>query len=302
MSLLLTALLGCVDADADAAADLSQCHDASNTEVLLLTAITFARRTDGVSEGFDLDGRVSDAYDVTGCNQEDLVAPDGTPGIDNAFSGLLPALDQTEARAIESILAEFIASGELLVAVELEDVDDRMNDGCVNVNFWHLEAPVQLGTDGAIVRGQTFDVDRAVPVARAEGLALVDGQLEAKGLDIRLPVQIFAVKFDLTLANGALRVRLDPEGGGEGEMGGALDVANLEAVVDTIESDVKDLAISLIHSVADLSPTDDGTCAMMSTVVDFEATTAFLYSDAPPADAGDTGADTGGGDTAVSTR
>jgi hypothetical protein len=284
MIALALALLACNEGGTpdDSAVDAALCDGDGPSEVVLATSLTFARREGEVAEGFDLDGRVSDDRDEEGCNQTDLTSPDGVPGIDNAFSALMPALELTEARVIEDLIAQFVNNGELLIAVELEDVDDRVNDPCVALNVVHVLPPVSLGTDGQIVRGQTFDPDLSVPITRAEGLALVDGVVEARNLEIVLPINIFDFDVTLVMRNAAVRLRLDPDGnGGSGEMAGGVDVETLTTVVGTVASDIRDLAIDLIEGVADLSPRGDGTCAEMSTVMDFEGTNAFFYEDAP---------------------
>ena len=295
-ALALLALLACGGGDAkpvaDTGADLSVC-DSTDTRVLIFNTLGFVHREGLVSEGFDLDGRVSDNADAEGCYQPDLTAPDGTPGIDNALSGLLPALEATEARVLETLLQEFVNRGDILLAVELEDVDSLENDGCVNVNILAATGPVMLGTDGSIEPGQTFDRDPAVPVIRAEHATITDGVLRIHDTDFRLVVQVAGADVDLTLEHAEFAIRLAPDGTASGLLGGGVSVARLESFIDTIASDVRDLAKQLIRTVADLDPAPEGGCAAMSTVFHFTATPAFFYADAPADDtaAYDTAAD-----------
>ena len=51
--------------------------------------------------GFDIDGRNSSSMDAEGCFHEDKVDPLGNEGIDNALSSIVPALEPTEAAAVE---------------------------------------------------------------------------------------------------------------------------------------------------------------------------------------------------------
>ena len=289
------ALLACGDGDAkpvaDTAADLSVC-DSSDTRVLIFNTLGFVHREGLVSEGFDLDARVSDTSDAQGCYQPDLTAPDGTPGIDNALSGLLPALEATEARVLETLLQEFVNRGDILLAIELEDVDSVENDGCVNVNILAATGPVMLGTDGSIEPGQTFDRDPAVPVIRAEHATITDGVLRIRDTDFRLVVQVAGADVDLTMEHAEFAVRLAPDGTASGVLAGGVSVSRLEALIDTLATDVAELAKQLIRTVADLEPTPEGGCAAISTVFHFTATPAFFYADAPVDDtaAADTGA------------
>ncbi len=289
--LALLALLGCSGGDevsvTDTAPDLSVC-DSTDTRVLIFNTLGFVHREGLVSEGFDLDGRVSDTSDAQGCYQPDLTAPDGTPGIDNALSGLLPALEATEARVLETLLQEFVNRGDILLAIELEDVDSFENDGCVNVNILAATGPVMLGTDGSIEPGQTFDRDPAVPVIRAEHATITDGVLRIRDTDFRLVVQVAGADVDLTLEHAEFAIRLAPDGTASGLLGGGVSVARLEALIDTLATDVADLAKQLIRTVADLEPAPEGGCAAMSTVFHFTATPAFFYADAPADDTGAT--------------
>ena len=62
----------------------------ANEQVAVITSMDFARRDDnGAALGFNLDNHETDFGDNEGCGLQDISAPDGTPGIDNAFSGLL---------------------------------------------------------------------------------------------------------------------------------------------------------------------------------------------------------------------
>jgi hypothetical protein len=286
LALVLSGCGGKEAAPLDSGPDLSVC-DSSDTQVLLFNTLGFVHREGLVSEGFDLDGRVSDTSDPGGCYQPDLTAPDGTPGIDNALSGLLPALEATEARVLETLIQEFVNRGDILLAIELEDVDSFENDGCVHVNILAATGPVLLGTDGSIAPGQTFDRDPAVPVIRAEHATIEDGVLRIHDTDFRLVVQVAGADIDLTLEHAEFAIRLNPDGTASGILGGGVSVTRLDALIDTLATDVADLAKQLIHTVADLEPTDAG-CDAMSVVFHFTTTTAFFYADAPPAD--DTGA------------
>ena len=62
------------------------------TTTQVMETLSFGRRDGDVGWGFDLDHEVSDQNDAAGCNRPDLTDPDGNPGIDSAFSSLVPAL------------------------------------------------------------------------------------------------------------------------------------------------------------------------------------------------------------------
>ena len=293
--LLPLALLGCgggEKAPADTAPDLSVC-DGGPTRVLIFNTLGFVHREGSVSDGFDLDGRVSDEDDPEGCYQPDLVSPEGEEGIDNAFSGLLPLLAATEARVIETLIQDSVNRGDILIALELEDVDSLENDGCVNVSIVQATGPVLLGTDGSILAGQTFERDAAIPPTRIEGATIEDGVLRARGIDFRLLVSVIGTEVDLTLEKGSFEVVLREDGTAGGVMGGGLSVARLEAFIDTIATDIRDLAKTLIRQAADMEPTVDEagqrSCGQLSAVMDFTAIPAYFYEEGTPSES-DTGA------------
>ncbi len=273
------------------------CDAVDDTRVVVVRRMSFARRADGVSRGFDLDGHVSDADDPEGCFQEDLVDPNGVEGIDNVFSSFIPILEASEGAALEGLLQDAIDAGRVLVLFELEDVDDRASDSCVNLEIVGGQGTPRLGTDGVILSGQTFDRDPSVPESRADGLSMVDGTVEAHGLSLTIPIQIFEISFGLELHDVALSVTLDELGGATGYLGGGFAIEQIIEILEPRDDiDIKDLAIDMLRASADLRPDDAGVCPDLSLVLEFEATSAFLYEDPPPdtgGSSGDTGADTG---------
>lgn len=291
----LLALLACSDPAADApAAEPAACDDVADTQVAVVTQMRFGRRVDGVSTGFDLDGHVSDAGDSEGCYQADLVDPSGVPGIDNAFSAFLPVLEATEGAALEPLLQDAIDSGSVLVLFELEDVDDRHTDTCVNLELWNGLGTPRLGTDGVLLSGQTFDIDPSVPPSRADHVAVVDGTVVARGLDLTIPISIFELSFDLALHDVAVSLTLDPQSGAaSGYLAGGIEI---QQIIDILEPrddiGIKDLAIEMLRTYADLGQDETGTCHELSVVLEFEAASAYLY-DTPPADTGADTSDTG---------
>ncbi|MDP2307773.1 MAG: hypothetical protein Q8P18_17240 [Pseudomonadota bacterium] len=260
--------------------------DPAREQTIVVRTMSFGRRTDGVSIGFDLDGEVSDADDEDGCYQPDLVDPAGVEGIDNAFSAFIPILESTEGAALEGLLQAAIDSGDMLLLFRLSGVDDWQNDPCVHLEAVQGIGTPRHGTDGVLLSGQTFDIDPTVTPSRIEGLALVDGRVEARGLDLTIPMQIFDLAFELTMHDAAVSFTLDADGGATGYLGGGIDVEYVVSLlVGRNDIDIKDLAISLLRSSADLYPDEAGTCPELSAVLEFGATSAFLF-DEPPGDTG----------------
>ena len=125
--------------------------------VAVVVSMDFARRDDnGKANGFDLDNHETELGDSDGCGIGDISAPDGRTGIDNAFSGLLPALEATQAVAINGLIEDSLRNGELIIMLELSYIDDLENDMCVDFGLWRGEGIPMIGTDGSVLDGQSF--------------------------------------------------------------------------------------------------------------------------------------------------
>jgi hypothetical protein len=248
----------------------------------VLSTLTFARRLeDGTTWGFDLDGRVSDNSDAEGCNKEDLVTPEGTAGVDSAFSAMMPILEATEAGALEGLVADSIANGQLLILVELSGVDDRIEDDCVQMRVLRGTGSPMVGTDGLLLESQTYEVADASHIS---GCApIVDGHVEAGPFDLELPMQVLDVELNFKIEEARLRIDLSEEGLGWGYFGGPVLTTEITDIVNEEEDlgDIRDLVVNLVESSADLQPAADGACEALSIVFEFNSTEAFLWESEP---------------------
>lgn len=251
------------------------------TVTLVMDTLTFARRADdGTTWGFDLDGRVSDTSDADGCYKADYVTPDGLTGVDSAFSGIVPALEATEASAVEDLIQDSIQNGQLLLLVEVTGVDDPLNDDCVGVQVWRGEGVPMLGTDGQLLDGQTFAVDPALSSDKVECATLTDGSVLAGPLTLDLPLQVLDVEVSFHVEEVYLRLDLTDEGPGWGYYGGAVPNEDILRIVEE-ENDlggIRDLVVTLVEASADLRP-QAGVCTALSIVFEYTARPAFVYGE-----------------------
>lgn len=262
------------------------CGDPTATDVVILKTITFGRRdAENHTWGFNLDGLVSDASDAKGCYKPDLETPDGQVGIDSSFSGLVPVLEQTEARAVEGIIQEGINTGEILIGVELSKVDDRQNDSCVGMRVVRAKGPPMMGTDGYIEAGQTYDIDPDALVSTVEKATIVDGSLTAGPFDWGMTIDVLAAHLDFTLHDAYVHYELAEDGGGQGYMGGGLNLQYLIDFLATASPASYDIAKAFLPTAADLKPDSTGACTEISAVIEFSTTPGFFYED-PPVDSG----------------
>ena len=269
---------GCTPADKKTTVgpevDIEQCSRVDPTHLSVITEAWFARIENGVSPGADLDG------DGPNCGHEDFVDSEGNEGIDNAFGALLPLLDLTEFTAVEVYLQDTINWGELLLMIEMEDVDSVENDPCVNVNLLRGLGEPTVGTDKIIESGQTFDRDLDLPMSRSEGMAVVDGRLEASPLNLPLPVQYFDDHLTINFEQGVLRHDIGEDGHGTGFLAGGVRSQDIVDFVDGRgDIDVGDLLISLLDTNSDVWPNENGKCEGFSAVLEFKTKPAFFYLD-----------------------
>lgn len=272
-------LLAACTPDAPPVDDLSVCAAPSPTEVGVFSTMTFAEVVDGVSVGFDLDGAVTDIGDEVGCGIPDMTSPDGQPGIDSALNRLLPALEGTEAEAVELILQEAIDIGALLLLFEAQDLDSPEDDGCVDFNIVRGAGDVVIGTWGRIEPGQTFDRDPDASSAQDPDATVQGGLLRAGPLDMRLQVSFLDAELDFTVSGVQVGLNFDEDGEYSGVFAGGVSVDYLMEIVtlNNVDPELAGLLEPLLRTAADLVPDEDGVCTQISATFEFEAVPAFLF-------------------------
>lgn len=278
--MLLALLLACAPEE-PVADDLSVCAAPSPVEIGVISAMQFAPAEDGVSRGFDLDGATTELGDDAGCGIPDMVGPEGEPGIDNALARLMPALQGTEAEAVELIVQEAIDTGALLLLFEAQDLDSTQDDGCVDLSLVRGAGEAVVGTWGRIEPGQTFDRDPDAEVSTAPGATVVGGLLRAGPLDLRLELSYLDAELDFRVHDIQLGLRWEEDGTSTGVFGGGVEIAYLMEVVTSngVDPELAETLEPLLRSAADLAPDEDGECTQISVTFDFEAVPAFFFDD-----------------------
>lgn len=281
LAALVAVAAGCSDAPTDdpfAAPLPAQCPVAAGEQSLVITRLVLLRQTaPGVSPGFDLDGRVSGADDNLSCRRRDLTSPEGVPGIDNQFSLLVPALDTATSGALDAAIQAAINNGQLMVAMSVEGLDDRLNDPCVNLVFRRVQGMPFVGSDSRIDPGQTFDTLREEPISRVAA-RLRDGVIEAGPFDLELPIAVLDARFVIPLKNARVRIRWRPDDTFEGLIGGAIPADHMIRVSEglTIGGDLMSLVRRLVLSITDMDPDAEGVCRSFSAAVAFDGRSAFV--------------------------
>ena len=226
-------LLACTSTPAsdvdDTDAPLGTCDVSGGMSHWLVTELRWGRVVDGVSDGFDLDGQTGNGS----CSGDDLAAPDGRSGIDNAFGTLLPILEVTEFNAAEYVISELIRTGEILVVGALAGLDDPVDDDCVGFSVERgLGAPM-LGTDGDPLSLQTIDLDTTFEAPMFPEVQVVNGSVEGRPISMDLPIEFLDARMLFELRDGGIRMDLHEDGTASGVIAGGLIV---DDVVETILS------------------------------------------------------------------
>lgn len=269
---IVAGLGGCV---ASAPAPNAVCASAPR-ETWIVRELMFVRAEGRVAGGFDLDARQGGT-----CGIRDFVAPDGTLGIDNQLAALLPLVEaQVGGLRLDSLVQNAINNGQILLAIELEGIDDDADDGCVAMRLRRLSGTPLLGTDGFLLAGQTLYPDPTAPESLAEGGTIAGGVITAGPVDVALPVAILNANFVLDVDDARFRAEIDEEAGTMTAMiGGGVTTAQLIDIVmntEGIPTDVIELAMALLTDNADLAPDASGACQQFSAVMELHAVRGFV--------------------------
>ncbi|MGZ3420979.1 MAG: hypothetical protein ACXVEE_24100 [Polyangiales bacterium] len=255
--------------------------DETKHQSYVITSLTFTRETPkGVAPGFDLDNHVTTVPDDPGCGKTDLVDPQGNPGIDNQLALLIPEIEKKVGNAIDGIIQGAINDGRLLIAFDVQHLEDQTNDDCVDMKVELAQGKPSLGTDGVVEAWQTFDL-RQTGQQTSFGRAgkITNRKFEIGPFPLRIPIAIFDVSFMVFIRDAHIRFTIDDDGNIEGLLGGGVSI-------DEIAEGVKNGAgvAPLIPQIkfigeasADLGYDPvEGKCSLVSAALAFKARPAFI--------------------------
>ena len=272
-------LVGCT-------ADTAACEvgepEGATSHIVRTLAFTVPNE-DGTVPGTNLDGRVSDRSDAETCRVKDFVSPNGTEGVDNQFSILWQAVRGLVDDSVDGLLQNTINEGRILLLITLEGVDDVENDPCVTLRLREASGVPVIGTDGAILDGQTFDLktDGHEAVTTA---SIVDGVLRTDPFDATIPISVLRVLFNLRAHDMIIEADVAADGTLTGTLSAAIEVAQIAeeganiGTMDAAAARFADALPLLLERNADLARNPEtGKCEHLSASLQFEAKRAFLF-------------------------
>lgn len=272
------ASLSCSSSDP---APMAAPHAVVIAEAILVTA----RQEDptggpDIVEGINLDERVDLGSEMEGCFKADGVSPIGDEGIDNQL-GDAGGLIAMFGGDVEALIQGAINEGSLLIVLEFEGLDDFVNDDDVTVRFLFGRGPTDVGNDGILVPGQSFDIREEQLLSEITGASIVDGRMQAGVFDTVLPVAILDQRFDLPINGARLDLTFDPENGHvTGILGGGVPTQTLiDDLINNIPGvgdDLRSLAGIFLPQLADLRSDGSATCDQMSAAIRVSGVRAFV--------------------------
>lgn len=169
----------------DTAADSGDSGDSgavvSGSYAALLTRLELDLGVGERSLGFDLDG-VEDA-----CGVRDFRSDAGEVGIDNGFARYAPDAPDGRVAALQADISVGLAEGTTEAAFVLSELDDPHDDPEVVLTLVQASGELLHEADGGtVLPWQTLA--RGAPLGEPVGVALVDGVLETRALEVAVPL------------------------------------------------------------------------------------------------------------------
>ena len=277
---------GCVDTTSTFPQEPSRVTDPCGGELeaktLVIDQVSFVGHEGDVSDGLNIDGRLSDRSDEETCGQEDFVSPTGEPGVDNQFARLVPALDAVAgADSVLAVIQRTINSGGLLLSLEISKLDSLESDSCVEVQVGRATGQPSIGANGLLEESQTYERDPNIAPTLIEGARIEDGRLVAGPFDLELPLVVDNFEVFVQIRNATIAGSFTESGRFEGIIAGAIVIPEFAESISKIDAsaDVLRLISTSLFRLADLAPNAEGECEELSITLDVTAAPGFFFPD-----------------------
>ena len=233
---------------------------------MLLSFLETIYAENGISEGFDLDDQISAVHDPIGCYQNDLIDPNGTEGIDNAYGTLQAYLGTSEIQDNGNALLDGTTQEIIPILIRVTGVDDYQDDEQVNVEAIRGLAPLLFGTDGEFLDGQTVAPDSEQDIVTAQNAFIADGVLNIEGFPF-----FNSLLPGMSGSTGAMRASFNAGDIDGGIAGASLPVTAMYALYDEVS--YTNFLNDHINRAADMNADENGVCQ--------EISSAYLFSSKP---------------------
>jgi hypothetical protein len=170
--------------------------------------------------GFDLDTATStkDAPQPGECAHDDFGGPGGEAGFDDQLWRAIGCIRGFQpGDAVEGVVEAAVRDGSMTILADVRGVDNPRNDDDVEVQLFSSRDAPPLGGDGSVLPYGTLSVDPDPRYHSTVGRGrIVDGQVVAGPMDIRLRLNIQIVVGDLTFRDAYVRLDLADDGTASG--------------------------------------------------------------------------------------
>jgi hypothetical protein len=246
---------------------------------LLSEMIILTPDDQGVSDGFDLDGRGADPSDKA-CGVADFTHPDGWHGVDNQIGIVWGIVASIAGEAADVLIQDAIDAGDILMLASIYGAE--ADGDCARVEMFPGAGRVLSGTDGKLLANQTFaraDEEREIiGVGERE-----DGVISVDGLGFTMPFAILGF-FDVLPVHGAVvEIVEEDDGTIRGTLGGGIAVQGLYEFVERVRefNDATSMDAGLSDAIDALTPlipifADIDDCQSLSAQISFRAIPAFV--------------------------
>jgi hypothetical protein len=249
---------------------------------LLSEMIILTPDDDGVSLGFNLDGRGADPWDKA-CGVTDFTHPDGWSGVDNQIGVVWKMVAAIAGEAADVLIQDAIDAGDILMLASI--YGGELDGDCARVELYPGAGRALSGTDGKLLPHQTFvraneERETVGAGARAEGIISIEG------VGFTLPFAVLGFFDVLPVHGGILEIVEEQDGSIRGMLGGAISLDALYEFIDRVRAfnDATSMDAGLSDAIQALTPliplfADLDDCQSLSAQISFRAIPAFVAQD-----------------------
>lgn len=254
------------------------------SQTYIVGAISIPAGPDAMNRvpGFNLDGMVNDGTGV-GCvaGSEDFTSFSAEAGTDNVFVGSLVATLNgfLGGTGVQGAVDEQIASGALLLAMRVNDINSFASDSSVTLELFLVRqadcAMSPCAVTGSVMAGQAWRQDAVSLTPTPLSASISAGQLRGTVAALPLSFTVSDTPVTLTIRSANVGAGISATGLTNGAIGGSLLVADIVALAMPLAggADVS----GIIGPFADLDPMagDPNTCSSISIGLGFTAVPAL---------------------------